>query len=160
MILLAGGIYYLGGPAAPNINGISALAGNTSGNVPGGTTSTEGQVSGSVNGGPGQNVSQYVVTYTDNGYTPASLSVPRGATVTFKNNSAGEFWPASAMHPSHAAYSGTVLSEHCPDANNSAFDACRRLAAGEGWDFKFDKTGTWRYHDHIQPQFTGTIIVQ
>jgi plastocyanin len=100
-----------------------------------------------------------VITYTDSGYSPKTLTVKSGETVTFKNESSSSMWPASAVHPSHRVYSGTSLSEHCPDINGTAFDACKGYLPGQTWSFKFDKVGSWKYHDHLNPTHTGTIEV-
>lgn len=102
-------------------------------------------------------VSQNVVTYTDSGYSPSTLRVKVGATVTFKNNSSQSMWTASAVHPTHRVYSGTGLDEHCPDASGTAFDQC---GAGNEYLFTFTKSGTWKYHNHLNPSHTGTIVVE
>lgn len=105
-------------------------------------------------------VEQNTIIYNETGYTPASLVVKIGDTVVFKNESAKNMWPASAMHPSHSVYSGTTLSEHCPDLENSTFDACQGIAPGQSWSFMFNKAGEWKYHDHLSPNFFGGIIVE
>jgi plastocyanin len=102
----------------------------------------------------------YVVSYTDSGYSPSTITIKKGETVTFKNESSRSMWPASAVHPSHRVYSGTSLEEHCPDTAGTAFDACKGYSPGQSWSFKFDKVGTWKYHDHLNPSATGTIIVE
>jgi plastocyanin len=101
-----------------------------------------------------------VVTYTDAGYSPNALTIKKGETVTFKNQSSRAMWPASAVHPTHRVYSGTSLDEHCPDKTGTAFDACKGFKPGENWSFTFNKTGTWKYHDHLNPKDTGTIVVE
>ena len=100
------------------------------------------------------------VIYTDAGYPPANLLIKKGDTVTFKNQSSSSMWPASAIHPTHRVYDGASLDQHCPDTSNSAFDACTGILPGGSWSFKFDKTGSWKYHDHLNPQNLGTIIVE
>jgi plastocyanin len=86
------------------------------------------------------------VSYTEAGFTPATLTIRQGDTVVFQNNSARGFWPASDEHPTHTIY---------PE-----FDPKRVVAAGESWSFKFDKKGTWKYHDHRAASLGGTVIVQ
>jgi plastocyanin len=103
---------------------------------------------------------KYVVIYTDSGYSPTTLKIERGKTVTFKNQSTQSMWPASAVHPTHRVYSGTSLDEHCPDTAGTAFDACKGFLPGQSWSFTFNKTGTWEYHDHLNPSHTGIIIVE
>lgn len=99
-------------------------------------------------------VTQNVITYSDTGYSPNTLNIKVGDTVTFDNNSALAMWPASAMHPTHAVYPtvGGCLG--------STFDACKGIQPGESWSFKFDLAGNWKYHDHLKPGFFGTIVVE
>jgi len=101
-----------------------------------------------------------VVTYTDLGYSPSTITIKKGETVIFKNQSSRSMWTASAVHPTHRVYSGTSLDEHCPDTTGTAFDACKGFLPGESWSFIFNKTGTWKYHDHLNPGSVGTIIVE
>lgn len=103
---------------------------------------------------------EYVVTYTDAGYSPAHLNIKKGEAVTFKNQGSQSMWTASGVHPSHRVYSGTSLDEHCPDTANIAFDACRGVLPGQSWSFTFDKVGTWGYHNHLSPADRGVIAVE
>ncbi len=103
---------------------------------------------------------QNIVIYTDSGFSPNTLRIKLGETVTFKNQSSRAMWPASDHHPTHRLYSGTSLAEHCPDTEGTAFDACTGIQPGNSWSFTFNKKGTWPYHDHLNPSFTGTIIVE
>lgn len=110
---------------------------------------------------PGQTTgANHEVIYTDSGYSPSSITVKKGDTVTFKNQSSFGMWTSSAMHPTHIIYSGTSLNEHCPDPDNTSFDECRADQPGESWSFTFNKTGTWRYHNHAQASDFGTVIVE
>ena len=98
------------------------------------------------------------VTYTPDGFVPSSLTVQKGETVIFINQSGQTMWVASAMHPTHAVYSGTTLSEHCGGPNeNVSFDQCTE---GVSYSFTFQKSGTWKYHNHNRADNTGTIVVQ
>lgn len=101
-----------------------------------------------------------MISYTDNGYAPAALTIKTGETVTFSNKSAKFMWPASAMHPTHRVYGGTELSEHCPDPENDDFDACTSILPDGSWSFTFNKAGEWKYHDHLSPTFFGAITVE
>jgi plastocyanin len=94
------------------------------------------------------------ILYTDSGFLPNTLHVKVGTTVTFINNSAQKLWPASGVHPSHAAYPTTG------GCIGSTFDACRGLLTGESWNFKFDIPGSWSYHNHLAPEYQGTVIVE
>jgi plastocyanin len=99
------------------------------------------------------------IIYSDQGFSPASLTVPLGTTITFVNQSSRDMWVASAMHPGHTAYSGTSLSEHCPDTTNTAFDECTAVAAGNSFSFTFNKEGTWKYHNHTYAADYGAVVV-
>ncbi len=100
---------------------------------------------------PGENVE---ITYTTNGFSPATVTVSKGKVVTFKNFSDVDMWPASGPHPKHDLY---PVSGGCI---NSIFDACKDVKSGKSWSFQFDLPGTWKYHDHLAPGNTGTIIVK
>ncbi len=96
-----------------------------------------------------------VVTFTENGYSPASVTIKKGDVVRFENRANRDTWPASAFHPTHTIYPEKTTG----DCLGSAFDACRGVPPGESWAFTFNHVGTWRYHDHLNAAKTGTIIV-
>lgn len=95
--------------------------------------------------GSGQNESSVVVIMNSQGFDPQVLTIRKGATVVFKNSDTQDRWPASDFHPTHGIY-----PEFDPQAN---------VAAGSSWSFTFTQTGTWRYHDHLVPSFTGIVKV-
>lgn len=86
------------------------------------------------------------ITYTDSGFSPTTLTIKSGDTVVFKNNGSKDFWPASAIHPTHTIY---------PE-----FDAKKGIAPGATYSFTFTRIGSWKYHNHLNPSLTGTITVQ
>ena len=103
----------------------------------------------------------YEVIYTDSGFSPSPLAIKVGDTVVFKNqNSSGGMWVASGQHPSHMAYSGTSLGQHCPDTTNTAFDECKSDQPGQSWSFTFQKQGEWGYHNHVRATHFGKITVE
>ena len=89
---------------------------------------------------------QNTVTYTDSGFSPSTLTIKKGETATFKNMTSGSMWVASSPHPAHTDY---------PE-----FDAKRGIAPGETYEFTFTKTGSWKYHNHVNLGKYGTIVVQ
>jgi plastocyanin len=101
-------------------------------------------------------LSPNTVHYTDTGFSPATLTIKKGTVVTFLNQSDREMWVATDEHPSHTGYAGTSRSEHCAAGGTTAFDQCAR---GNVYSFTFDKAGTWDYHDHVNAQFGGTVVV-
>lgn len=90
-------------------------------------------------------VSEPIVTYTAGGFAPAPLIISVGQTVMFKNTGTATMWVASAPHPTHTDYSG--------------FDATRPYGPGETYSFTFTRVGTWKYHNHLNPQHFGSIVV-
>jgi plastocyanin len=101
-----------------------------------------------------------IVTYTKDGFSPKEITINAGDTVRFENESGPNMWVASAFHPTHTTYSDTSLNEHCPDTDNTTFDACTNYEAGTNWDFTFTKTGEWGYHNHSRANHFGKVIVQ
>lgn len=95
---------------------------------------------------PGADKPSLTISYTDGGFSPASIKIKRGQKVEFVNMSSGLMWVASAPHPSHTAY--------------PTFDEKAVSQRGEIYTFIFDKAGTWKYHNHLNPIHTATIIVE
>lgn len=89
---------------------------------------------------------QITVTYTSQGFNPATVTINEGDTVVFENNSNNSFWPASNDHPTHRIYSD--------------FDPQKPIIPGQTYSFTFEETGTWGYHDHLRATQTGIIIVE
>lgn len=85
------------------------------------------------------------VDYDGTAYNPSAVDIKVGDIVIFRNNSNGQMWPASAPHPTHTNY---------PE-----FDAKQGIEAGGKWQFKFERTGLWFFHDHLNPSARGTINV-
>lgn len=100
-------------------------------------------------------VSAFTVRYTDSGFSPSTLTVAVGTTVTFVNQSGEGMWVAADEHPSHTGYDGTSRSEHCPNSG-TVFDQC---ANSSTYSFTFTKAGTWVYHNHLGSSDKGTIVV-
>lgn len=145
LIVIAGGWYLLSGTSAkapvtetPVSNQMPII----------GSTTPETTV--------GNTVPNVTVAYTDQGFSPNSVSISLGTIVTFVNQSSKGMWVASSKHPDHTVYSGTSLSQHCPDASNTAFDQC---STNTSYSFTFNKVGTWKYHNHVNASDFGTIIV-
>ena len=96
-----------------------------------------------------------IIDYSDSsGFQPQTITIRKGQTVTWKNNSDAPVWPASAMHPTHSVYPTTG------GCIGSTFDACKNLSNGESWSFQFDEIGSWKYHNHLRGGDYGIVIVQ
>jgi plastocyanin len=105
-------------------------------------------------GGPSE--TNQTVRYEEDGFSPATITVPVGTTVTFVNASSREMWVGSDEHPSHTGYDGTSRSEHCAEGATPSFDQCGRT---DTYSFTFTKAGTFDYHDHVNAQYRGTVTV-
>ncbi len=101
-----------------------------------------------------------VITFTESGYSPNPLTIKAGETVKFVNNSEQDFWPASAMYPTHTVYPGSGIEKCDTDARSSLFDSCEGIAPGDSWEFTFNEVGEWAYHDHLRAKFFGKVIVE
>lgn len=103
-----------------------------------------------------------IITYTDAGFSPSSVTIAVGDTVRFVNQSSGALWVGSNDHPTHTQYDGTTTREHCADgkATNGTFDQCNRGEAGTSWEYTFQKAGTFGYHNHSGASHTGTVVVE
>lgn len=120
----------------------------------------EGFVDGSKDGAaasPSAPTGAVVITHSENGFSPASVTVKQGTTVTFINEDGSRMWVGSDEHPSHTGYAGTSRSEHCTNGPSAtAFDQCGATAT---YMFTFNKTGTWGYHNHVAADQKGTVVV-
>jgi plastocyanin len=87
----------------------------------------------------------YKMVITKNGFSPDTITIHKGDTITFSTNTKDFFWPASDVHPTHRIY---------PE-----FDPKQPIPPDQTWSFKFNKVGKWRCHDHLAPYFTCTITV-
>lgn len=88
----------------------------------------------------------FMFTYTDAGFSPKQLTVKKGDTVSFINQSSGAMWVASAVHPTHQVLPG--------------FDQKKSVAKGGTYVYTFEKVGTWQFHNHMSPEMTGSVAVK
>lgn len=103
---------------------------------------------------------QFLVEITSSGFSPSSLEVTKGSQVTFINKDGASHWPASNMHPTHTEYPGSGINKCSTSQQAETFDACHTLSQGESFSFIFNEIGTWNYHDHLNPDLQGTIVVR
>lgn len=87
------------------------------------------------------------VTYTVTGFTPKTVTIKKGEAVLFENKTGKPFSVASNPHPTHTAY---------PE-----FDQWKTNQKGKSeFKFTFEKVGMWEYHNHLNSNMTGTVIVE
>ena len=87
-----------------------------------------------------------IVTISAAGFSPASLAIKAGTTVTFLNNDTVPHWPASNPHPTHTGLVG--------------FDSKAGVAPGASYSYTFEAAGSFGFHDHLNPGMTGTVVVE
>jgi plastocyanin len=84
---------------------------------------------------PGSAVQVKIEGYS---FKPATIGVPVGTTITWKN---------------------LDDDPHTVTANDGSFNS-KGLAQGDSWSRKFDKPGRYTYHCAIHPVMQGVVIVR
>jgi len=85
------------------------------------------------------------ISLEETGLRSVNVSIKKGNTIKFINNSSKAFWPASDPHPVHT--------------NLAGFDARQGLSQGESYSFTFTQEGNFGYHNHLNPGQSGIITV-
>ena len=86
------------------------------------------------------------VTYDGSSFSPKVVTIKKGDSVIFINQSDKSMSVASNPHPTHTDYPG--------------FDQYKSAEKGmASYTFVFEKVGTWGYHNHLNPSVTGTVKV-
>lgn len=97
------------------------------------------------NGGQANSVTANAVTIENFAFNPQTITVKRGASVTWTNNDLAPHQIASDPHPARE-----ILPALFSDS----------LSKGQAYTFTFDKAGNFGYHCHIHPSMKGTIVVE
>lgn len=79
-------------------------------------------------------------------FVPAVVKVKKGASVTWQNNDDTNHWIAS--------------DERRADDSAKAFDSLRGIDPGEAYTFVFDRRGSFKYHDNLNPGMAGVVEVE
>ena len=95
---------------------------------------------------------QFLISYTDRGFEPAELSVKKGETVRFTNNSSESLWVA--------ARGDTLYPPEADGCGSSALDSCASLSPGAFWEFTFARVGVWNYQNSLDAEKYGIVRVQ
>jgi plastocyanin len=80
------------------------------------------------------------------GFQPSTLKVSPGTTVIWTNIDQSPHRVAADPHPSHESLSD--------------LDGLEALENGDSYTYTFDKQGRVTYHDHLNPENKGVIIVE
>lgn len=86
-----------------------------------------------------------VITITSSGFEPATVNIEAGTKVVWTNKSGSTATVNSALHPTHLIY---------PPLNLNG------VSDNESVSLVFDEQGTYKYHDHLNPTRTGTVVVE
>jgi plastocyanin len=109
------------------------------------TSTSHSQAASNTQSNSSQPAAENTITYTDNGFSPATLTVTSGTKITIKNNSSGLLQFDSDPHPEHT---------DDPELNVGS------IASGDSATITVTKTGSHGYHNHLNASDTGTIIVE
>lgn len=158
-VVVLGGIIISGETIGMNVFGMNNLGGATmnqdaiteSETTEGEQTSTPETVE------PTQPIT-HTIEMSSSGFTPSTLTIKKGDTVTFVNTDGGSYWPASAIHPTHEVYPGSSINKCGTSEEPMIFDACGSVE--DSWSFTFNDAGEWMYHDHLGTSRFGKITVQ
>jgi len=158
VIAAAGLWWWLSPQTAPAPQGAPSATAQDAGNSQGAVADASAGVSGGLSATTGGASTQATVSYDGSSFSPASITIAKGGTVTF-TDTAGSMWVASNQHPSHTLYDGTSRAQHCSAgySGSAPFDQC---GPGSTFSFTFNKAGTWDYHDHLNAGAQGTVVVQ
>ncbi len=150
VVVVAGAWYFTSHPMTqPIVN----TTGGTATQVPQATST--GDMAAAQSGAP----LSATITYNGSSFSPANVTIAKGGTVTWVNQGSGSMWVASGVHPTHTLYDGTNEQAHCAAGYTgpAPFDQCGN---GSNFTFTFDKTGSFQYHNHLNPSANGTVVVQ
>ena len=86
-----------------------------------------------------------VIEMTADSFVPGEVTVDQNQAVIFINKDTNPHWPASNPHPTHDLY---------PE-----FDPQKAINPGQSWAFRPQKTGEWKFHDHLNPHLRGLLKV-
>lgn len=90
-------------------------------------------------------MNEVIVNISSTGFSPNDITIKVGESVTWMNVDNAMHNVSSAPHPIHTTYTPLNLGS---------------FAAGEKVSLVFDKAGTYKYHDHLNPSIFGSITVQ
>ena len=108
------------------------------------TSQESNNSSSTTSGGTAKNAAA-TITYKDDGFSPATLSINAGETIQIANESSSPLQFSSNDHPTHT---------HDTELNMAV------IQPGNVGTITPTKTGTWGYHNHLQPSHTGSLTVK
>ena len=94
---------------------------------------------------PSLGIIQNTIMLTQDGFSPSTITIQKGDSISWVNKSGKDATVNSDPHPTHTLY---------PPLNVG------RFANGETLTLTFDATGTYGYHNHLDASQKGTILVE
>ena len=85
------------------------------------------------------------VELTTSGFSPNEITINKGTKIVWTNSSGKAATVDSVSHPVHSDY---------PKLNLGSFND------GETLELIFNETGTFKYHNHLNPSQNGSVIVK
>lgn len=89
------------------------------------------------------------ISFSDSGVTPLATTVKSGENVIWLNESSKTIQVASNSHPTH--------TENRELTNGESVIS---VESGASATVTLTKTGTWGFHDHLNPKMEGSVVVQ
>lgn len=86
-----------------------------------------------------------VVKITSTGFNPKSVTLKKGESINWVNEDIEDHTVDSAIHPTHQVY---------PRLNLGA------IKPGDKKSLSFPDTGSYKYHDHLNPTLFGSVTVE
>lgn len=96
--------------------------------------------------GPASREGVEVSMTPDAGFLPGTVLITPDTTVTWVNDGDEPQWPAANPHPDHDSLPG--------------LDAGEPVYPGDSYSYTFTEPGEHGYHDHLNPETNGTVIVE
>lgn len=109
------------------------------------TTTTQESAQESVNESEPPAVAEAVITYSGTGFSPDTITVTSGGSITVKNESSDTLAFRSDPHPVHTENDELNINDIAPGANRT---------------FTLTEKGSWGYHNHLDADKTGIIVVE
>ena len=104
-----------------------------------------------------------MVQYTNKGFEPEFITVKNNTTVGWINASDKLMWVASDPHPSHTNLPG--FDERSIEGNSKpavkiSLPFADAHAGQLMYRYTFNIAGKWSYHNHLNPNDRGTVVVE
>lgn len=123
--------------------GVFALTRDKDSDNKGSSTTAQESTSESTDSPPA--VAEAIITYSDTGFSPDTITVTSGGDITVKNESSDTLAFRSDPHPVHTEDDELNIDD---------------LAPGESRTFTVTKKGSWGYHNHLDADKSGIIVVE